>query len=349
MNKRNILKEAVVLLLTMVMVTSTLSIANTNENQPTLYTTEPGSTTPSPMNRAIAWDNGMGYKVGSLAAQFYPGDIDAFPADDFELDATYEVNSVLWQGGYYNCQYASGGHDYNFPWNITFYNHNATGNKPGTVYKTYSFQNSSITRQFWYSPNITQRWYANYSVTLSPPVQFLPNTHYWICIYGYNMTFPQTGFSRHNQSVGGIKLHQGMFKSTTFGYADWVNTSTTGLLNIPNDFNFQLGGTIVAAPVLTITTIKGPIGVKATIKNTGDANATNVNWNIAFTGGTILFGGAKNGTIASINAGDVGVAKIPFVLGFGKSVISVSVSCDEGATASKDQNATVLLFLVLTK
>ncbi len=349
MDRRSFLKEAVVLLLTAVMVSSTIVVANTNQNQPTLSTTDSGPSSQSSMSNAVVWDNGMGYKVGSLAAQFYPGDIDAFPADDFELGATYNVDTVFWQGGYYNCQYASGGHDYNFPWNITFYNHNATGNKPGTVYKTFSFQNSSITRQFWYSPNISARWYANYSVTLSPPVQFLPNTHYWICIYAFNMTFPQSGWSRHNQSVGGIKLHQGMFKSTSFGYTDWVNTSTSGLLNIPNDFNFQLGGMLVAAPVLEIASIKGPIGVKATIKNTGDAKATNVNWEIKFTGGTILLGKAKNGTIPEIDVAGEAIAKIPFVLGFGKSVIGVSVSCDQGVTASKSQNATVLLFLVLTK
>jgi hypothetical protein len=348
MDKRSFIKEAVVLLLTLVMVSSTLAVANTHKIQPTVSTNDSGPTGPSSMN-AVAWDNAMGYSIGSLAAQYYPGDIDAFPADDFKLDHTYDINSVLWQGGYYNCQYATGGHDYGFIWNITFYDHNATGNKPGAVLKEYGFQNSSITRSFWYTPDITKRWYANYSVTLVPPITLNANEHYWIGIYAYNMTFPQSGWCRHNASYGGLKLHEGMFKSTTFGYPDWVNTSTPALLNMACDFNFQLGGTVATAPVLQIESIKGPIGVKATIKNTGDAKATNVDWNIAFTGGTIFFGGAKNGTIAEIAVGDVGVAKIPFVLGFGKSVIGVSVSCDQGASASKDQNATVLLFLVLTK
>jgi hypothetical protein len=349
MNKRSYIKKAVILLLTIGMISSTIAVAKTNQNQPTLYTTESNSSSQGAPMSSVAWVNGMGYTVGSLAAQYYPGDLDAFPADDFSLTATYSVDTVLWQGGYYNCQYATGGHDYGFIWNITFYNNNATGNKPGTVYQTYSFQNSSITRSFWYSPNITMRWYANYSVTLDPPITLNANQHYWIGIYAYNMTFPQAGWVRHNATVGGLKLHEGMFKSAYFGYPDWVNTSTPALLNMACDFNFQLEGTVATAPVLQIDTIKGPIGVKATIKNTGDAKATNVDWNIAFTGGTIFFGGAKNGTIAEIAVGDVGIAKIPFVLGFGKSVIGVSVSCDEGASASKNQNATVLLFLVLTK
>jgi hypothetical protein len=339
------MKEAVVLLLTIVMVTSTLSVANTNENQPTLYTTESGSTTPSPIRNTVVWDNGIGYKVGLLAAQLYPGDIDAFPADDFQFDATYEVNSVFWQGGYYNCQYASGGKDYNFNWNITFFNHNTTGNKPGTVFKTFSLQNSSITRQFWYTSNISKDWRANFSVTLSPPVQFQANTKYWITIYAYNQTFPQSGWCRHNESVGGIKLHQGMFKSGTFGYPDWVNVS--GLLaGVKQDFNYQLGGTIVAAPVLTITTIKGPIGVTAIINNSGDAAATNVQYNIDVNGKLIFFGKHKSDNLtAEIKPGET--AKInSFVLGFGKAVALVNVSCFEGSSATANKNITVLLFFV---
>lgn len=348
MDKRSYIKEAVVLLLTFVMITSTLAMANTQKSQPALFTTDAGAPSQSTMMNAVAWDNGLGLKLGALAAQYYPGDIDAFPADDFQLDSTYDIDSVSWQGGYYNCQYAAGAKDYGFIWNITFYNHNATGDKPGTVYKTFSFENESITHAFWYTTNVTTRWYANYSVTLDPPVQFLADNHYWISIYAYNMTFPQTGWSRHNDTQM-LKLHEGMFKSEYFGYPDWVNASTL-LAGVKNEFNFALGGTIATAPVLEIETIKGPIGVKATIKNTGDAAATNVSWNIAFTGGTIFFGGAKNGTIASIDAaGGIGTAKIPFVLGFGKSVIGVSVTCDQGASASKEQNATVLLFLVLTK
>jgi hypothetical protein len=139
-----------------------------------------------------------------------------------------------------------------------------------------------------------------------------------------------------------------MFLSTSFGYLDWVNVS--GLLaGVKQDFNYQLGGTLIASPMLQIETIKGPIGVTVGIKNTGDAKATNVDWNIALTGGLILFGGAKNGTIPEIDVSAVGNAKIPFVLGFGKTVIGVEVTCAEGSSDSKSQNATVLFIFVLPK
>lgn len=347
MDMRASFGKAVVLLVAFVMISSTLALANTFEKQPMIVTNDAGTTSESSFGKGVVWDNGIGYKVGVLAAQYYPGDIDAFPADDFMLDATYDVDTVFWQGGYYNCQYAAGGQDYNFPWNITFFTHNATGDKPGDVYKEYSFDESEITREFWYTTDITSRWYANYTVTLSPPVKFLPDTKYWLTIYAYNVTFPQAGWSRHNETVGGIQLHQGMFKSAYFGFPDWVNTAD--LIGEPNDFNFLLEGELVAAPVLEIESIQGPIGVTATIKNSGDAPATNVSWEIAFTDGMIFFGKEKQGTIAEIAAGGTADAKIPFVLGFGKSVVGVSVSCDEGATASKEQNATVLLIFVLIK
>ncbi|MFA5102543.1 MAG: hypothetical protein WC525_05275, partial [Candidatus Thermoplasmatota archaeon] len=323
---------------------STLVVANTNQNQPTLSTNDIVAT--SQGNRAVVWDNAMGYTSGSLAAQYYPGDLDAFPADDFELDKTYSIDTVEFQAGYYNCQYAQGTIDYGYIWNITFYSDNGSI-KPGDVIEEYSFDNASLPHTYWYTG--TNRIYFNYTATLDPPLLFHANTKYWIGIYGYNLTFPQMGWVRHNESNGGIKLHMGVFKSAYFSFPDWINTDNASLLGAPNDFNFALGGTEVAAPALEITSIAGPIGVTATIKNTGDAPATTVDWDIAFTGGFILLGGAKSGSIPQIGVGEAADAKIPFVIGFGKSVIGVNVTCAEGATASKTQNATVLLIFVLTK
>jgi hypothetical protein len=345
MKIRTILKEAVILLLTTLLVTSTLSVANTSEKQPTLYTTETGITSPSSTSKGVVWDNGIDYKVGVLAAQFYPGDLDAFPVDDFQFNASYMVDSVFWQGGYYNCQYASGGKDYNFPWNITFYTHNATGDKPGAVYKTYSFQNASITRQFWYTTNVSSRWYANFSVTLSPPVLFVANTPYWISIYAYNQTFPQAGWSRHNETIGGIKLHQGMFKSAYFGYPDWINASLL-LAGVKQDFNYQLGGAIAQVPNLKIDAIKGPIGVTAVINNTGNADATKVSYNIDVNGKLIFFGKHKLGNLTKdIKPGETAKIK-SFVMGFGAAVAYVNVTCNEGVSATANKDIKVLLFFV---
>jgi hypothetical protein len=102
-------------------------------------------------------------------------------------------------------------------------------------------------------------------------------------------------------------------------------------------------------PELQIGSIAGPIGVKTTIKNIGTGAATNVSWTIALDGGFILVGKNKTDTIASLAVSGTADIKIPFVLGFGKTVITVTATCDEGPTANKEQNATVLLFFVLIK
>jgi hypothetical protein len=347
MRKNHILRNAGVLLFAILMITSTIAVANTAEKKQTLYTTHAGENSQASTQAAVVWDNGMGYKVGMLAAQLYPGDIDAFPADDFQFDATYEVNAVLWQGGYYNCQYAAGGQDYHFPWNITFFTHNVTGNKPGAVYKTYSFTDNSITRQFWYSVNMSKYWIANYSVTLSPAIKFQPDTKYWVSIYAYNATFPQSGWCRHNQSVGGIKLHEGMFKSTGFGFKDWTNTSYSGLLGKPHDFNYQLGGAKIAAPILTIEQFKGGLGVSAVITNTGDAAATNIHWKISLDGKMIFLGKNTNGTIATLAAGANQKIKTGLVFGFGKINITATATCAEGSSYEEDGLGTMILFFVV--
>lgn len=344
MKEKTIVKKAGVLLFAfLMMISSGLALAKTTSDKITLYTTEAAPTTPSTMNNALVWDNGVGYKVGMLAAQYFPGDLDAFPADDFQLTDTYNINSVFWQGGYYNTQYASGNHDYNFNWNITFFT-NAAGDKPGAVYTTYALPNASITRQFWYSTSTS--WRANYTVTLSPPIKIYANQKYWLTIYAYNATFPQSGWCRHNQSVGGIKLHEGMFKSAYFGFPDWVNTSNPGLIGMPCDFNYQLFGDIAPTPILSIDSIKGGFGVKATIKNSGNGDANDVNWNITLKGGLIILGKVTNGTLTTIAAGSTADVKSKLILGIGKTVVTVTAIC-VGSSATKSVNATVFIVFVL--
>lgn len=102
-------------------------------------------------------------------------------------------------------------------------------------------------------------------------------------------------------------------------------------------------------PELEIETVKGPIGITATINNIGDAPATNVNWTISLDGGIILVGKTKSDIIAEIPVDGSAEMKIPFVLGFGKTTIQITAECAEGVSISKDQDATVLLIFVLIK
>jgi hypothetical protein len=96
----------------------------------------------------------------------------------------------------------------------------------------------------------------------------------------------------------------------------------------------------VEAPAITIT-IKGGLGVSATIKNTGATDLTNIDWAIDLDGKLIFVGKGKTGTIASLAAGDSVTVK-DFVVGFGKTGIAVTAG-----TASASASGTALLILVI--
>jgi len=93
--------------------------------------------------------------------------------------------------------------------------------------------------------------------------------------------------------------------------------------------------------------ITGGFGVKAVIKNNGTLNATIINWKFTLTGGSILFGETKEGTILSLAVGaKVTVKDVP-IIGFGKTTIKLDVSCAEGQSTTKSATGTVVLFFVL--
>ena len=66
------------------------------------------------------------------------------------------------------------------------------------------------------------------------------------------------------------------------------------------------------------------VGVQVTIKNVCNETATNVPWNITITGGTLWFGQHKTGTISSFSpASTMKIKSLP--IGFGKITITVTV------------------------
>jgi hypothetical protein len=95
-----------------------------------------------------------------------------------------------------------------------------------------------------------------------------------------------------------------------------------------------------APPSITIT-IKGGLGVSATIKNTGTTNLTNVSWRFALDGKLVFVGKSRNGTIPTLAAGKETKVR-DFVFGFGKTNIAVSAG-DTEANAT----GTVILFFVV--
>jgi len=101
---------------------------------------------------------------------------------------------------------------------------------------------------------------------------------------------------------------------------------------------------ISAAPTIEIGAITGGLfKVKAVIENNGAVAATNVSWDIDLAGGLIILGKASSGTIPTIAAGGTATITSKMIIGFGKTVITVTAD-----TATKSQNATVLLVFIKT-
>jgi len=97
-----------------------------------------------------------------------------------------------------------------------------------------------------------------------------------------------------------------------------------------NQFEIEIG---------TIT--GGLFKVNAVVKNMGGAEATNVEWSIKLTGGLILLGRDSVGTIPSIAAGATADISSKVILGFGKTVITITAD-----TTTTSQNATVLFVFI---
>ncbi len=92
----------------------------------------------------------------------------------------------------------------------------------------------------------------------------------------------------------------------------------------------------------------GILKVKTVVRNIGEMTANNINWTITVVGGFILAGRETIGIIPTLNPGDEQAISSKSIIGFGKTVIKITAKVPENA-ASKQQNATVLLFFIKMK
>ena len=103
---------------------------------------------------------------------------------------------------------------------------------------------------------------------------------------------------------------------------------------------------IVDVPILEIGSITGGLfKINVMIKNNGSVDATRVDWNITLNGGIILLGKETSGKIMNIPAGENVMISSRTILGFGKTMVTVTAE-KPGVSDTKEQNAFVLLSFI---
>ena len=161
-------------------------------------------------------------------------------------------------------------------------------------------------------------------------------------IFGNIIVYSVTGVSLNLYNLitnDDIPIYEGIFLTTP-----WNLNENYVLFTILGDgvYLYQYN----YPPVIEIGNITGGLfKVKAVIKNTGDGVATNVSWSIKLTGGLIILGKDTSGTIASLNASGEQTVSSKLILGFGKTVITVSAEIAESSD-TVEQDAFVLLFFI---
>jgi hypothetical protein len=242
-------------------VSSAVVGANTSSKEETLASKET-TMGPAQLGRDLIWDNVVGVygALGGVIVSVVRPDGTGFAADDFQLTAQKTVNALFWQGGYFQCELAQGLMDYDWDWRIIFWEDYGDGNKPGNEIYNQTIPTASIARSFWYDwtnpDNGRQYWAANYSAEI-PEITFDANTKYWITIQGIGAYPPQACWCRHNDSVGGILLHQAVFKGVLWGYTDWTDLSVLVTDALPHDLNYQLLSLEDTTPPVTTATLEG--------------------------------------------------------------------------------------------
>ena len=245
MNK--ILKGAIVLLIAMAMVFSTVVVANTKTlSNITLTTTSYGSGTSATEGLAWDWDNGMEF-ISLGAAQrddSYP--FYCYIADDFQFEKDTYINEVSWIGGYW------GGDPAEFDWRIAFMYDDGSGKAPNSQPETPSYAGP-----FWYAwTDIYKKdlgdGYYQMRVYLPDYIKFLACEKFWISIWGVGFYPPQSGWGLHETP---IMLNPAVWASDIFGYPFWTPGSSVFFFD--HDMCFQLRSIYILLPP-SEPTIDGP-------------------------------------------------------------------------------------------
>jgi outer membrane protein assembly factor BamB len=144
----------------------------------------------------------------------------------------------------------------------------------------------------------------------------------------YNSSVP--GTASHAWADSGNFSIKAKAKDTNGAESDWSTTHSIS---------------ITLGPILEIQDISGGLlKITAVIKNTGDTPAANISWSIKVVGGAWI-GKDTTGDINTLAAGGQQKISSKVILGFGKTVVTVTAEVPE-SQATRSQNGTILLFFI---
>ena len=228
---KNLWIKVNILLITMVLVSSSIAIADINNletkkssNTNSIITRDIIIQNVGPIAEYIIWDNDM--DLDDLVAAIKPQNplnIDVYPADDFQLENNAYISGVNWIGGFLEPNPQS------WDWCIDIYLDDGTGEMPGEeISESFCFSWEEINKE-----EITE---SVWKMGVELPYTILLTTgKYWISIYAIGDSPPTAGWGYHLDT---IKLHQAVFKSDFYGYLTW--TLVEKIIDNPADLCFQL-------------------------------------------------------------------------------------------------------------
>jgi hypothetical protein len=128
-----------------------------------------------------------------------------------------------------------------------------------------------------------------------------------------------------------------------------IRVKTRDIHHLESRWSEPLRVYIVDVPVLEIQSINGSLfRVSMVIRNNGSAAANGVDWGITLDGGLILLGKHTTGRVMMIPAGGEVTVTSKVILGFGKTLVTVTAEKPGESSDSKQQEAFVLLCYIKT-
>lgn len=134
------------------------------------------------------------------------------------------------------------------------------------------------------------------------------------------------------------------------GKGDWAYFNSVWQELAPGlDYNWAMGGIIEGSNAeLSIINVKGPIGVNAGIKNAGEVAANNVVYTIDVTGGILgRVNVSVSDSIATIAVGAEEAISSGIFVGFGKIDIVITANADNAVEVTATKSGFLLGFLVI--